>query len=112
MKKKTQVSSERIALLIGLQSFKSQIGQGPCYICVACNRLYWRSVIDFCVNNYNVPSVTFTSVKSFDDFKYFCKTCNSKVYKNRYLVRQYVTNLAIQTLERTPAIQTLERILV
>ena len=50
--------------------FKSQIGQGPCYICVVCNRWwYWRSVIGFCANNCNVSSVTFSSVKSLYDFK-------------------------------------------
>ena len=34
-------------------------------------------------DNYNVSGVTFTSVKSSDDFKYICKTCDSKIKKNK-----------------------------
>lgn len=53
-------------------------------MCVVCNRcLYRRFVIGFSVDNYNVPKVTFTSIKSFDDFKYICKTCDSKIKKNK-----------------------------
>ena len=45
--------------------FKSRIRQGPCYICIVYNRcLYRRSVISFCANNYNVPSVTFTLISN------------------------------------------------
>ena len=80
--------------------FKSQIRQGLSYICVVCNRccLYRRSVIGFCANNYNAPSVTFISVKSFDDFKYICKICDSKVKKNKIPFQAVCNKLGIALL--------------
>ena len=57
----------------------NQVRSLPCYTCLICTRCLHRlCAIGFCPHNYNISIDNFTCVKSFDDFKYICKTCDTK----------------------------------
>ena len=62
-------------------AFKSEIQQGPSYVCVVCNRcMYKKSVICFSYNSYKSlnPEIIY-EVWSFDSHLYVCKTCDGKL---------------------------------
>ena len=66
-----------------LKSFQNNIIEGPCYVCVCCNRcLYRKSVISFRQNKYNVDPMAYALVKSFDQNEYVCVTCHTKLLKS------------------------------
>ena len=64
--------------------FKTQIKEGPYYICVVCNRcLYKKSVISFKIGNYgDVNAVPFSLVMSYDGHSYICRTYDKTMNKN------------------------------
>ena len=76
--------------------FKSQIRQDPC---LAIHVWFALVAIGFCPHNYNISIDSFTCVKSFDDFIYICKTCDTK-WKIRYLAKLSVTNLVQSYCQR------------
>ena len=73
--------------------FTKLIIDGPFYICIVCNRcLYKRSVIQFHeVQFEHLISDIYTSVVSFDEEKYICKTCARKK-RTKHVPCQVVIN--------------------
>ena len=69
-----------------VEKFKSEVRDGPYYICVICNRsLYKRSVKIFRSPKYNMPSISFfyvAHIVSFNDKAYICLTCDKKLIKS------------------------------
>ena len=60
--------------------FKTQIKEGPYYICVVCNRYpYEKSVISFKIENYgDVNAVPFSLIVSYDGLSYIRRTCDKQ----------------------------------
>ena len=77
--------------------FKKLITDGPFYICVVCNRcLYKRSVIQFHEDQFeHLISDMYTSVVSFDEEKYICKTCARKIRKKHVRCQAVINKLQI-----------------
>ena len=58
--KKKQYKVERCLSKNAVERFKSEVRDGPYYICVICNRsLYKRSVKIFHSQKYNLPSISY-----------------------------------------------------
>ena len=98
-----------------IQAFKSQILKGSYYICVVCNRtLYKTSVHLFLESKYEASDVVFYSrVKSFDSLEYICRTCHSKLLKNKIPAQAVCNDLRIFNLpERFSDIRKLEKIII
>ena len=68
---------ERIA------NFNKFVKQGPCYVCVSCNRChYFKSFVQFYNDKYQIQrDDIFTIVTSFDGKQYICHTCHRKLLK-------------------------------
>ena len=66
-------------------TFRKKIFNGPCYICVICNRcLYRKSVVLFPPEKVTELAYEInTNIVSFDGKKYICQTCLGKVRKNK-----------------------------
>ena len=73
-----------------IDKFKSEVRNGPYYICVICNRcLYNRSVKIFHSHKYTMPDISFfyiVHVKCFNDKMYICLTCDKKLIKSEVLL--------------------------
>ena len=68
-----------------VSKFKNLIQEGPYFICVCCNRsFYKRSVIFFKDDKYCINTDDFIQVlvKSYDGKIYICLTCHKKLLKN------------------------------
>ena len=95
--------------------FKKLIIDGPFYICIVCNHcLYKRSVIQFHEDQFeHFISDMYTSVVSFDEEKYICKTCGRKI-RTKHVPCQAVINKLQFTnlLNQFCDIRILEKILV
>ena len=64
-------------------NFHQNISQGPFYICLVSNRMFYkRSVRKAVIKNYPRQQV-FTDVTSFDGNQYICSTSHSKCTKNK-----------------------------
>ena len=62
--------------------FRNAVNQGPCFICVACNRCHYiRSVVCFKEDKYNLEENIFSLINSFDGKQYICHTCHRKLLK-------------------------------
>ena len=81
-----------------VSEFKSLIKEGPYFICVICHRcLYKRSVIRFDFNNYSsVVNQLVQLVGSYDHGVYICKTCHSKVKKNKVRCQAVSNKLSVE----------------
>ena len=81
-----------------IKAFKTQIVKGPFYICVICNRtLYKTSVLLFLESKYEASSdIVFSSrIQSFDNHEYICRTCHSKLLKNKIPAQAVCNDLKI-----------------
>ena len=64
--------------------FQSQIEQGTYYICVICNRTFYKKSVRIFKNNENdLTKYPATNILSYDNKKYICMTCNKKTKKNK-----------------------------
>jgi len=94
--KDSEIKTNRLPSRI--KAFKTQIVKGPFYICVICNRtLYKTSVLLFLESKYEASSdVVFSSrVQSFDNLEYICRTCHSKLSKNKIPAQAVCNDLKI-----------------
>ena len=95
--------------------FKKLIIDGSFYICIVCNRcLYKRSVIQFHEDRFeHLISDMYTSVVSFDEEKYICKTCSRKIRTKHVPYQVAINKLQITNLPNQFCdIRILEKILV
>ena len=98
-----------------IQQFNRDIRGGPYYICVVCNRLFYRkTVVEFKKDNYNCSSCLFTSVTSFNGNMYICNTCHVTIEKkNKTLCQAVYNNLAVDDVPpELASLEKLEQILV
>ena len=98
-----------------VSDFKTQIKEGPYYICVVCNRcLYKKSVISFKIGNYgDVNAVPFSLVMSYDGHSYICRTCDKTMKKNCIPCQAVCNKMGITFLPKEfESISRLERVLV
>ena len=68
-----------------VQNFLQLIKQGSAFICVVCNRcLHKSNVVSFVSEKYSseISHDVNTDVRSFDENRYICRTCNTKLTKN------------------------------
>ena len=68
-----------------VQNFLQLIKQGSAFICVVCNRcLHKSNVVSFVSEKYSseISHDVNTDVRSFDENRYNCRTCNTKLTKN------------------------------
>ena len=90
--------------------------KGPFYICVICNRtLYKTSVLLFSESKYKACSgVLFSSrVQSYDSLEYICRTCHSKLSKNKIPAQAVCNDLKICNVpDRFSDIRKLEKIII
>ena len=96
-------------------SFKSAVQEGPCYICVVCNRsLYKRTTKIFCSENYDSSFYNLsTDISSFDDCKYICRTCHSHISKNQIPCQAVWNKLALDDLpDEMQRLNRLEKVLI
>ena len=90
--------------------------KGPYYVCTVCNRmLYRKSLLIFnkqkCVN-CNIQNV-FTEKLSFDNKKYICKTCHSKVIKGKVPCQAVYNNMFVDDIPtELSTLEKLEQILI
>ena len=85
-----------------VSELKCLIKEGPYFICVICHRcLYKRSVIRFDFSNYSsVVNQLVQLVGSYDHGVYLCKTCHSKVKKNKVPCLAVSNKLSVEWLPR------------
>ena len=85
-----------------VSEFKSLIKEGPYFICVICHRcLYKRSVSRFDFSNYSsVVNQLVQLLGSYDHGVYLCKTCHSKVKKNKVPCQAVSNKLSVEWLPR------------
>ena len=99
-----------------IEKFRTEIRQGPFYICVICNRLLYKVTVKlFDENKYRgVDGEVFQyRVLSFDGKEYICNTCNKKLVKNNIPCQAVVNDLQIIDLpERFSDIRKLERVII
>ena len=99
-----------------IQAFKTQITKGPFYICVICNRAMYKSSVQlFLESKYDETlGVVFMSrVQSFDNHKYICKTCHSKLLKKKIPAQAVCNDMRICDVpERFSDIRKLEKIII
>jgi len=98
-----------------VSSFKTKIKQGPCYICVCCNRcLYFHSIKKFLINKYKFPIETHCNiVQSFDGFYYICNTCDKKLLGKKIPCQSVSNKLQVSQLpSELRNVRRLERILI
>ena len=98
----------------GVALFKSEIFDGPFYICDVCNKsLYKRSVIHLSLENYNISYEIFTSVLSYDGRAYICIPCYKKLLKDLVPCQAVINKLGIVSLPKEfESINKFKRILV
>ena len=86
LEKNRQYKVKRYLLKNAGERFKSEVRDGPYYICVICNRsLCKRSVKIFHSQKYNMPSISYfyvAHIVSFNDKVYICLTCDKKLIKS------------------------------
>ena len=94
---KEKKCSSTFSLNYYIQQFNRAIREGPCYICVVCNRLLYRkTVLEFKKDKYKTNSCLFTSVTSFNGNVYICKTCDVTIKKkNKTPCQAVYNNLAV-----------------
>ena len=94
-----------------IQLFKKAIQEGPFFVCVVCNRcLYKQSVRHFNPNRYQISEVVFSLVPSYDLF-YICKTCDSKVRKDKIPCQAVYNKLRVENLpQQFNSIRRLEKV--
>ena len=86
--KRTPPEKKKLSFLSCVESFQNKIDQGPCYICVVCNRTFYKkSVTIFKSSENNFGKHLATNVLSYDSKKYICVTCKKK----RYLLKRGTT---------------------
>ena len=99
-----------------VNAFKEQVKEGPCFICVSCNRsLYKRSVVSFKFESYDlIDNVeVFSLVRSYTGDYYICKTCHKKLKKGKIPCQSVYNKLDIFKLPRQfTDIRRLEQVLV
>ena len=67
-----------------VESCQNKIDQGPCYICVVCDRTFYKkSVTTFKSSENNFGKQLATNVLSYDNKKHICMTCRKKTRKNK-----------------------------
>ena len=69
-----------------VQNVLKLIKQGPTFIYNACNRyLYKSNVVSFTVENYSSEIIQDVNIdfRSFEGSRYICRTCNTKLIKNK-----------------------------
>ena len=96
-----------------IKAFKTQIMKGPFYICVTCNRtLYKTSVLLFSESKFS--DVLFSSrVQSYDSLEYICRTCYSKLSKNKIPAQAVCNDMKICNVpNRFSDIRKLEKIII
>ena len=100
-----------------IETFKTEVSNGPYYFCVICNRsLYHCSVLLFNDSKYNETSESVydkSRIPSYDGREYICKTCHSKISKNKVPCQAVCNDLQIYKLpDRFSDIRRLERIII
>ena len=85
-----------------VSKFKSLIKEEPYFICVICHRcVFERSVIRFDFNNYSsIVNQLVQLVGSYDHGVYKCKTCHSKVKKNKVRCQAVSNKLSLEWFPR------------
>ena len=93
--------------------FNNKVREGPYYICSVCNRiLYRKTVIELKEKKYTIQHV-FTGKQSFDNKKYICKTCHSKVLKGDIPCQAVYNDLYVNEVPSELAVlEKLEQILI
>ena len=83
-----------------ISTFKNKIKEGPYYVCSVCNRLLYRkSVVLLQKHKYNnINENMFTDIKSFDHKEYICKTCHSKVLKDKIPCQAICNNMYVDEI--------------
>ena len=83
-----------------VQKFRNAVKQGPCYICVSCNRChYLKSVVHFKEEKYNIETENiFAVINSFDGNQYICHTCHRKLLKGVVPCQAVWNNLQVYHL--------------
>ena len=101
--------------LKSVTGFKNIIKKGPYYVCVVCNRnLYQTSVLLFREDKYEVSGHIFQSrVFSINNKEYICKTCDSKLLRNKIPSQAVCNDLKVVKMpERFFNIRKLEKVLI
>ena len=98
-----KLAKEKVSSFKNMNSvseFKSLINEGPYFICVICHRCFCkRSVIRFVFNNYSsVINQLVELVRSYGHGAYICKTCDSKVKKNKVPCQAVSNKLSVEWL--------------
>lgn len=86
-----------------INSFKNEVRNGPFFICVICNRTFYRrGVVQYGENKYNnIDNKHFQFiVQSYDNREYICHTCNSKLLKGRIPCQAVSNSLRVEELPK------------
>ena len=96
--------------------FRQKIKQGPYYVCTFCHRmLYRKSVLIFNKQkhvNCNIQNV-FTDKLSFDNKKYICKMCHSKIIKGKVSCQAMYNDMFVDDIPtELSSLEKLDQILI
>ena len=99
-----------------ISQFRQKIKQGPYYVCTVCHRmLYRKSVLIFNKQkhvNCNIQNI-FTDKFSFDNKKYICKTCHSKIIKGKVPCQAVYNDMFVDDIPtELSSLEKLEQILI
>ena len=111
--KKRKSSLHDVNLDRCISKFQSRIKEGP-YICSVCNRLLYRKSVKLLEKKKysSVPKTVFTDTASFDNKKYICTTCHSKVIKGKIPCQAVYNDMSVDEIPAELALlEKLEQIL-
>ena len=99
-----------------VKQFKTNIKQGPYFVCVSCNRsMYQRSVKLIGIEKYNIllDDTTLSFVSSYDGNHYICNTCDRKLKKKELPAQCVLNKLELYNFpDHLRNMNKLERILI
>ena len=110
------LKGEKYSTEKAVAKFKEEVKKGPFYICVVCNRTFYKPTVQiFEKNKYQVEtsSVFDYMVCSADGKQYVCITCHKELLKGTVLAQAVCNNLQIFELpSRFRDLRKLEKIII
>ena len=98
-----------------VERFRNAVNEGPCYICVSCNRCHYKkSVVLFQAEKYNLEDEhIFTEIFSFDGRQYICHTCHKRLLKGNIPCQAVCNKLEVFKLPSDiPELRKLEKAVI
>ena len=111
---KDTVSSSKFVKFSKAKSFKTQIWDGPYYICTICHRtFYQRSVKKILQQNYQNYEIDYVSIVSSDNACYICLTCHKHLLRNKTPCQAVCNKLEIGDIPQVfQDLRRLEKVLI